>query len=109
MIDPTHTDRGRAILYYERGWHGRSRTPIEGVITYFNAQHVFVRFRHGQKEHATLREDLEWPPWWWSTKSAALTVSRIAGRATLIMAALFVVVIIIWSISPISIPVRIVP
>lgn len=59
MIEPTHADIGRSVVY--QGGHPDDRD--EGVITSFNERVVFVRYRAQHPSapgQATSREDLQW-------------------------------------------------
>jgi hypothetical protein len=58
MIDPTHEDIGRKVVYTGNRYPGGKLE--EGVITSFNAHAVFVRYGTSGTSAATSREDLEW-------------------------------------------------
>jgi hypothetical protein len=58
MIEPTHKDHGRRVVYTgNRHWGGHDEY---GVIASFNTRYVFVRYHGGIDARATRREDLEW-------------------------------------------------
>jgi hypothetical protein len=56
MIDPTRMDIGRKVVYRDRSGH----VCEEGVITSFNAHHVFARYGASAQSKGARREDLEW-------------------------------------------------
>lgn len=59
--DVTNADIGKRVIYREPvDYPGRKVET--GVISSFNAQYVFVRYRQGFTSAATRREDLEWWP-----------------------------------------------
>ncbi len=55
MIEPTHDDVGRKVIY--TAWHNLSE---EGVITSFNDQYIFVRYGGDVNSKATRRTNLDW-------------------------------------------------
>ena len=60
MINPTEKDIGRAVVYLGRV---RMTKWLDGVISSFNDEYVFVRYtgQHPSADgQATRREDLKW-------------------------------------------------
>ena len=58
MIEPTEADIGRAVVYTGNRYPGGKLE--DGVITSFNTNTVFVRYRGDQHAKGTNRQDLEW-------------------------------------------------
>ena len=60
MIDPTEKDIGRGVVY-QASYPDAPRE--DGVITSFNKNYVFVRYRNQHPSapgQATNRDDLDW-------------------------------------------------
>jgi hypothetical protein len=60
MIDPTHDDIGKSVIYTGNRYPGGK--PELGVITSFNDHAVFVRYGSDVHSQGTNRTDLEWMP-----------------------------------------------
>jgi len=56
MINPTHNDIGRRVVYRSHP----NAVPQEGRILSLSDQNVFVRYDDGAGTHAINRHNLEW-------------------------------------------------